>query len=256
VTAPAWLGLGPAAWVAYAWGSQLAAWAGAAVWRGRGGQRQIALTFDDGPDPAWTPRVLDVLARHAVRGAFFLVGQRAAAAPGLARRIAEEGHDIGNHTWAHRALWCLGPVATWREVGDGHRGVAEACGRPPRFFRPPWGMTNLALFPALNRLGTPCVFWSLQPEGRRAAPPATQVARVMAGARPGAIVDLHDADGVPGAGARAVAALPELIARLRDAGYTLVALRDFLCHSPPPASAPGANAEEDTRTARHLAGSG
>jgi len=244
VTAAALLGLGPAAWAVYAWGSQLAAWGGAAVWRGRGGQRQIALTFDDGPDLAWTPRVLDVLARHAVRAAFFLVGRRALAAPGLARRIADEGHDVGNHTWAHRALWRLGPAATWREVTDGHRGVADACGRPPRFFRPPWGMTNLALFPALNRLGTPCVFWSLQPEGRRAIPPAIQVARVVAAARPGAIVDLHDADGVPGAGARAVAALPALIAGLREAGYTLVALRDFLGNGPAPRERPAGTLSE------------
>jgi peptidoglycan-N-acetylglucosamine deacetylase len=113
-------------------------------------------------------------------------------------------------------------------VVDGHQAVADACGRLPGFFRPPWGMTNLALFPVLRRLCTPCVFWSAQPESRRAALPATQVARVVARARPGAIVDLHDADGVPGAGSRVVAALPALIARLRDAGYALVPLRDLL----------------------------
>jgi peptidoglycan-N-acetylglucosamine deacetylase len=228
VSAAPWLAFGPAVWAGYTWGSQLAAWMGAAVWRGRPGDRRIALTFDDGPDPEWTPRVLDVLARHAVHAAFFLVGRRAAAAPGPAHRALEEGHDIGNHTWAHRCLWRLGPAATRREVFDGHRAVADACGRPPRFFRPPWGMTNLALFPVLHGLGTPCVFWSAQPEGRRAAPPATQVARAVAGARPGAILDLHDADGVPGAGARAVAALPGVIEGLRAAGYGLVPLRDLL----------------------------
>ena len=190
--------------------------------------RRIALTFDDGPDPVWTPRVLDLLARHDIRAAFFLVGRRVASAPALARRVAEEGHDLGNHTWAHRSLWRLGPAATRRAIADGHAAVADHCGRAPGFFRPPWGMTNLAMFSALSALDTPCVFWSVQPEGLRPAPPAEQVARTLGGARPGAIVDLHDADGAPGAGARVLAALPRMIAGLRARGYAMVPLRDLL----------------------------
>ena len=203
-----WLALGPVAWAGYAWGSQLVARAGAAVWRGRADRARVALTFDDGPDPVWTPQVLDLLGRHGIHAAFFLVGRRVASAPALARRIAEEGHDLGNHTWAHRSLWRLGPAATRREIADGHAAVADRCGRAPGFFRPPWGMTNLAMFSALSALDTPCVFWSVQPEGLRPAPPAEQVARTLGRARPGAIVDLHDADGAPGAGARVLAALP------------------------------------------------
>jgi peptidoglycan/xylan/chitin deacetylase (PgdA/CDA1 family) len=146
----------------------------------------------------------------------------------VARRIADEGHDLGNHTWSHRSLWLCGPRATAREVLDGHDGIAQAAGTPPRFFRPPWGLTNLALFPLLRQLGTPCVFWSVQPEGRREVSPSLQVERTGRRASSGAIVDLHDADGVPGAGLRLLAALPGIVETLGERGYALAPLRELL----------------------------
>jgi peptidoglycan-N-acetylglucosamine deacetylase len=226
MTAALWLLAPSALWAAYAWGSYLPALGGA--WGRRRPGRLAALTFDDGPDPVHTPRVLEVLASEGIQASFFLIGRRAAAAPEIARRIAALGHDVGNHTWSHRSLWLCGPRLTEREIVQGHDAVAAAAGSAPRFFRAPWGMTNLAVFPVLKRLGTPCVFWTVQPEGRRPVEPARQLARVAARAKPGAIVDLHDADGVPGAGGRLVQALPAVIGALRERGYTLVPLRDLL----------------------------
>jgi len=226
VSAAAWLLAAPALWGAYTWGSHLLT--PGCVWRGRRAERAAALTFDDGPDPGYTPAVLDLLSREGVTAAFFLIGERAARAPELVHRIAAEGHDLGNHTWSHRSFWGLGPGATAREIRDGHAAIAEAAGRAPRFFRPPWGKTNLAMFPVLQDLKTPCVFWSVQPEGRRAVPPAEQLRRAAARTHPGAIFDLHDADGVPGAGPRLLEALPELIAQVRRDGYRLVPLRELL----------------------------
>jgi peptidoglycan/xylan/chitin deacetylase (PgdA/CDA1 family) len=224
----AWLAAGaaPGLWGAYTWGSHLLTLG--SVWRGPRGRRAVSLTFDDGPDPDWTPRVLDVLARENVRGAFFLIGQRARKAPEVARRIALAGHDLGNHTWSHPSLWRCGPDHTEREMGDGHAAIADAAGAPPRFFRPPWGKTNLAMFGVARRLDTPCVFWTVQPEGRRPVESAEQARRGIARARSGAIYDLHDADGVPGAGARLVEYLPTLVAGLRAQGYALVPLRELL----------------------------
>ena len=224
----AWLaaGAGPGLWGAYTWGSHLLTLG--SVWRGPRERRAVSLTFDDGPDPEWTPRVLDVLAREDVRGAFFLIGQRARKAPEVARRIALAGHDLGNHTWSHASLWRCGPDHTEREIGDGHAAIADAAGAPPRFFRPPWGKTNLAMFGVARRLDTPCVFWTVQPESRRPVEPAEQARHGIARARAGAIYDLHDADGVPGAGARLVEYLPTLVAGLRAQGYALVPLRELL----------------------------
>jgi peptidoglycan/xylan/chitin deacetylase (PgdA/CDA1 family) len=226
VSPVAWLLLVPAAWGVYTWGSHLLTLA--SVWRGKRPARAVALTFDDGPDPEHTPQALDILKREGVRATFFLVGQRAAAAPELARRIAQEGHELGNHTLSHRSLWLAGPRETEAEIRGGHEAIARAAGAAPRFFRPPWGMINLAVFPVLRRLGTPCVFWTVQPEGRRAAAPDVQVRRALGAAAPGAILDLHDADGVPGAGARLVAALPPLIEGLRSRGYAMVSLGELL----------------------------
>jgi len=223
-----WLmaGAAPGLWGAYTWGSHLLILG--SIWRGPREHRAVSLTFDDGPDPEWTPRVLDVLAREGVRAAFFLIGQRARRVPEQARRIAGSGHDLGNHTWSHPSLWRCGPAHTECEIADGHAAIADAAGAPPRFFRPPWGKTNLAMFGVARELGTPCVFWTVQPESRRPVEPAEQARRGLARARAGAIYDLHDADGVPGAGRRLVEYLPALIAGLRAQGYALVPLRELL----------------------------
>ena len=198
------------------------------MWRGRSSERLAALTFDDGPDARHTPDVLDILARERVTATFFLIGRRAVEATEITRRIAREGHELGNHTWSHRSLWLCGPKETEREIVRGHDAIGEVAGRAPRFFRAPWGMTNLAVFPVIRRLATPCVFWSVQPEGQRAVGPEQQVQRIRERIKPGAIVDLHDADGVPGAGARTARMLPDLIASLRRDGYRLAGLSDLL----------------------------
>ena len=223
-----WLlaGAAPAFWGAYTWGSHLLT--AGSIRRGARDRLAVTLTFDDGPDPEWTPRILDILERADVRGAFFLIGRRARRAPALVRRIADAGHDLGNHTWSHTSLWRCGPRRTAREIEDGRAAIADVAGSAPRFFRPPWGKTNLAMFGTLRRTGTPCVLWTVQPESRRPTPPGEQERRAIRRARPGAIYDLHDADGVPGAGARLVEYLPTLISGVREEGYALVPLRDLL----------------------------
>jgi peptidoglycan/xylan/chitin deacetylase (PgdA/CDA1 family) len=215
-----------AAWVGYAWVPHL--FTSACASRGPGTLRRIALTFDDGPDPEWTPRVLDVLTRHGIRASFFLVGARAARAPALVRAIAGDGHEVGNHGWSHTSLWLCGPRRTQREVGRSHAVLADLTGRAPRHFRPPWGMVNAALFPVLARQGERCVFWSIQPEGLRPVAAAEQAQRVVRRAHAGAIVDLHDAEGTPRAPARLVEALGPMIAGLREAGYGFATVEELL----------------------------
>jgi peptidoglycan-N-acetylglucosamine deacetylase len=220
------LTLGAAAWVSWAWLPHLLT--PACTWRGPRSSRRIALTFDDGPDPVWTPRLLDALARADARGTFFVVGERAERAPALVRRMAAEGHEVANHSWSHRSLWLCGPRATAREIGRAHDALAALAGAPPRHFRPPWGMVNAAMFPVLRRVGERCVLWSIQPEGQRPVPPERQVARVLRRAHAGAIVDLHDAEGTPAAPARLLDALPALIAGLRERGYGLTTVGELL----------------------------
>ncbi len=216
----------PALWAAYTWGAHLLA--PTTIRWGSSARRRVALTFDDGPDPVHTPELLDLLRKFEVRGTFFLVGQRAMRAPEVVRRIVSEGHEIGNHTWSHRNLWTCGPRQTAGEIERGHRILAEVAGRAPAWFRPPWGMVNLAVFVVTRRLRTPCVLWSVQPEGLRPVPADRSVRYVLSRAHPGAIVDLHDAEGVRGAPERLLAALPAMISGLRASGYELVSLGTLL----------------------------
>jgi peptidoglycan-N-acetylglucosamine deacetylase len=106
--------------------------------------------------------------------------------------------------------------------------LGELTGRAPALFRPPWGMVNAALFGALRRHGQRCVFWSIQPEGLRRAPAAAQIAHVLRRAHPGAIVDLHDAEGTPQAPARLCAALPGMLDGLAEAGYGFGTVSELL----------------------------
>jgi peptidoglycan/xylan/chitin deacetylase (PgdA/CDA1 family) len=221
------LALGAAAgWVAYAWGADLLT--PGCVWRGPATRRLVALTFDDGPDPVWTERILALLDERHVRASFFLVAERAARAPETARRVAAAGHEIASHGWSHRSLWLCGPRRTEEEIGQAHHWLSDVAGRPVRHFRPPWGMVNAAMFGALRRHGQRCVFWSIQPEGLRATPPAQQAAHVLRHAHPGAIVNLHDAEGVRGAPERLLASLHRIIDGLRGLGYTLATVDEML----------------------------
>jgi peptidoglycan/xylan/chitin deacetylase (PgdA/CDA1 family) len=220
------LALGAAAWIGWAWLPHLLT--PTCVWRGPRGRRCLALTFDDGPDPRWTARVLDVLEAHGVRATFFLVGERAERAPELVRRMVAAGHEVGNHSWSHRSLWRCGPRATREEIGRAHDVLGALAGAPPRHFRPPWGMVNALTFAAVRRVGERCVFWSIQPEGLRPVSAERQVAHVLARAHAGAIVDLHDAEGTPAAPARLLEALPPLLDGLRAGGWGLVTVGELL----------------------------
>ena len=221
------LALGAAAlWAGYAWGAHLAPWL--ATRRGPTNARRIALTFDDGPDPEWTPRVLDALAARDVRGTFFVVGERAARAPDVVRAIAAAGHDVASHGWSHRSLWFCGPRRTEGEIERTQALVADLIGREPCAFRPPWGMVNAALYPLLKRKQLSCVLWSIQPEGLRQAGADAQVQHVLQRAHPGAIVDLHDAEGTPCAPERLLAALPRMIDGLRRQDFELVTVSELL----------------------------
>ena len=155
-----------AAWAAYAWGAHLLT--PGCVWRGPATRRKVALTFDDGPDAAWTERTLAVLAREGVPASFFLVGERAARTQETVRRIASAGHEIGSHGWSHRSLWLCGPRRTEDEIGRAQRFLADTTGQPVRYVRPPLGMVYDAMFGSLRRHGLRSLFWSIQSEGLRA----------------------------------------------------------------------------------------
>ena len=102
----------------------------------------IAMTFDDGPHPRLTPRLLDMLKARSIRATFFLIGENAAEYPDIVRRIAAEGHEIGNHTWDHPQLTKLNPAALREEIDRTSSTIAEITGKLPTVMRPPYGATS------------------------------------------------------------------------------------------------------------------
>jgi peptidoglycan/xylan/chitin deacetylase (PgdA/CDA1 family) len=219
--------LAAGAWVGYAWGAQCGLPL-VGVWRGPAGRRQVSLTFDDGPDPDATPKLLRLLAARGARATFFLIGDRAARHPDLAREILAEGHEVGNHTWHHKNAWFLGPRATEAEILGGATVLAGITGSVPRLFRPPWGIVNVPGLRIARRAGFTTVLWSVQPEGAWASPADAQLRYCARFLHDGAIVDLHDAPGLTGAPERLLRLMPDLLALLADRGYSAVPVGTLL----------------------------
>lgn len=121
---------------------------------------ELALTFDDGPNPAWTPQLLDVLARHNVRATFFLVGRYAQAEPELVRRILAAGHVIGNHSWSHPNLAITAAVRVHLELAQTQDTLQQIAGQAVRWFRPPFGARRPAVLKIARSLGMTPVLWN------------------------------------------------------------------------------------------------
>jgi len=181
-------------------------------------RRCVGLTFDDGPSEEMTPRLLDILREKGVKATFFLVGREAERHPDLVRRLRDEGHVIGNHTFSHPPLFCfLTPSRLRMEIERTQEVLARLTGRRPRLFRSPVGLRHPFLAQTLEEVGVEYISWQLRtfdtyPQGREALR-----ARVLGRINPGDIVLMHDR---PARGTSAMlSALPEVIDLLRDRGY-------------------------------------
>jgi peptidoglycan/xylan/chitin deacetylase (PgdA/CDA1 family) len=161
---------------------------------GAGSDTELALTFDDGPDPIHTPLVLDLLERHGHRATFFVIGARAAEHPSLLQEIVRRGHALGNHSYAHARTTAT--FAVPRLVADLERAqttLTAAQGRRPRWFRPPAGVLSPRVTAAARQAGLELVGWTATARDGIRTSVERACRRLERAARPGAILVLHDA---------------------------------------------------------------
>jgi peptidoglycan/xylan/chitin deacetylase (PgdA/CDA1 family) len=201
---------------------------------GGGASKDIALTFDDGPGP-YTPEVLDVLERLHVRATFFAVGKMERYFSASTVRAIHDGDVIGDHTQSHSRLALLSAHEQHEELFEPLLRLELLGADRPTLFRPPYGSYSATTMRQLHSLHLLMVLWSADTEDylQRGVPVIVQ--RALEGAKPGAILLMHDGGGNR---AQTVAALPTIITKLRKRGYNLVTVPELLMHDPPPPGLP------------------
>jgi peptidoglycan-N-acetylglucosamine deacetylase len=204
------------------------------VKQGAGRAREVALTFDDGPGP-YTPGVLSVLERFRVHATFFTIGRMERYFGASTSRELADGDVIGDHTENHPALAQLSARDQREELFEPIARVELLGGKRPLLFRPPYGSFNATTMHELKALHLLMVLWSVDTTDYRQPGVSVIVQRALAGAKPGAIILLHDAGG---ARAQTIAALPAIIRGFRARGYRLVTVPQLLKDDPPPAGEP------------------
>ena len=185
-------------------------------------EQVVAITFDDGPDPVCTPRLLDLLARRQVQATFFCVGRRVVEHPETALRIVTAGHLIGNHSFEHS--WRTNLYGEPRLRADLERAqteIARVTGKSPTFFRPPMGLTNQRVFRVTRALALTVVGYSIRGRDRGHGSVSSVVRHALRRVRPGAVILLHDGGARPD---RLLAVVEKLVDQLQAQGYRCLRL--------------------------------
>ncbi len=195
-------------------------------------EKVVALTFDDGPSPVWTPRILDVLKEARVKATFFMLGMHVERYPDVARRVAEEGHEVGNHTYDHHGIFYYKLEELNREVVDAEKIIKSITGIKTKYFRPPKAWLTRKEEKQLKDMGYETVLWSLNSKDWVTFDDRYIVKYILRHVRPGDILLFHDSGGVfkPEGGKRkeTVKAVSRLIEKLKERGYRFVTISQLL----------------------------
>ncbi len=191
--------------------------------RGDTSQPYIAMTFDDGPHPTNTPRLLDMLRARNIKATFYVIGENVKRYPALTRRIVAEGHEIGNHTWTHANLKKLSDQGIRRELDRTKAIIISTTGVQPRTMRPPYG----ALFQRQREMifreyGYPTILWAVDPQDWKRPGPSVVTSRILNSTRNGSIVLAHDLH------APTITAMPATFDGLLKKGYRFVTVSQLL----------------------------
>jgi len=204
-------------------------WYGRTFVSGARGSRQIALTYDDGPNDPHTLRLLEVLAKHNVKATFFMVGRFVRERPEIARAVAAAGHVIGNHTFTHPLLIFQSAAETRQQLLDCRAALTDAVGEHSNLFRPPFGGRRPATLRVVRDLGMQPVMWNVTGYDWD-APPASEIEKKVARQmRGGDVILLHDGGhkGIGADRAQTVIATDNLIRRYKDQGYEFLTVEEM-----------------------------
>ncbi len=197
---------------------------------GAPGTKLLALTYDDGPNDPHTLRLVDVLARHQAKATFFLIGRYVAKRPDIVRRIRDEGHAIGNHTFTHPLLIFASADQLCRELDDTDKAIADAAGGHDGLFRPPFGGRRPGTFAAVRARGMTPVMWTVTCFDWKATSADTIERHAIRGIRGGGIILLHDGSHVRMGADRShtVEATERLLRRYQAEGYRFVTIPEMM----------------------------
>jgi peptidoglycan/xylan/chitin deacetylase (PgdA/CDA1 family) len=194
----------------------------------------IAMTFDDGPHPQNTPRLLDMLAQRNIKATFYVIGRSVDLYPGVLRRTVAEGHEIGNHSHTHRLLSKLGDTEVRQEMQRCQDAIGRAAGVRPRTMRPPYGgLLQRQRQLILEEFGYPTILWSVDPLDWKRPGPSVVTSRILSGTTAGGIVLAHDLH------SQTVDAMPATLDGLLRRGFKFVTVSQLIAMK---AETPGAQA--------------
>ena len=191
-------------------------------------EKIVALTFDDGPDPRWTPRVLELLAQYHAHATFFEVGKNVIVHPDLVHAVLDGGNEIGDHTWDHPDLEIMPTVQISQEISQGANAITQVGAPPPKYFRPPKGLTDEAVGVLANANQYRTIFWDLCLERfvDHAGDMPDAVLDMLTRVQPGSIILAHDG-GIPDR-TKTMKTLPMLLQGLKARGYKMVDVTQLL----------------------------
>ncbi|MFL6568881.1 MAG: polysaccharide deacetylase family protein [Chthoniobacterales bacterium] len=197
----------------------------------------VAMTFDDGPNPTLTPKLLDLLAKHHMKATFFVVGQNAADHPDILKRAVHEGHEIANHSWSHPNLGKMGDDAVRRELQKTDDAITAAIGTRPTLMRPPYGSITARQKSWIHEsLGYRIILWDVDPLDWKRPGPSVVAHRIVSEAKPGSIILAHDIH------APTIEAMPDTFDQLEAKGFKFVTVTELLAMAKPLPPKPAAAA--------------
>ncbi len=159
-------------------------------------EKVVALTFDDGPHPEYTPTVLDILDRHNIKATFFMMGRNVERFPAVAREVLARGHEVGNHSYSHPKLIFMSPARVREEIERTDALLRGIGATGPIHFRPPHASKFIVLPYVLTQMGKLSVMGDVDPEEWKRRPAAVMTESILRQTRPGSIIGLHDVMGV------------------------------------------------------------